>query len=94
MLSERERKTLNEIEQAIYADDPSMARCFADGFAQSARLWPYTLAITLGAVLLVVSIVLQLLVSALIAIVVTIVAVGGRYLARRRSRDEGGLPDS
>lgn len=87
MLSEYERKVLNEIEREISRDDPDGTASFVEAFDRSPLRWPFTAVIIIGGVLTVVGIFLQLTGTTLIALVLTLGAVGGRRLIGKR-RDE------
>lgn len=87
MLSEHERKALKDIERDICAGDPQIARYFDDAFERSARLWPYTAAMVIGAILLVAGIVLELPATMLIGFLVTASAIGARWFACAHHRN-------
>lgn len=67
VLSERERRTLDEIERRLAVEDPALAQSFLTGqplAGRSAR-WPYTAAVVLTMALLAITLLLALLVAAL-----------------------------
>lgn len=78
MVSERERKALEDIERTIRAGDPDIARCFDDAFERSAPVWPYTTVIVIGVILLVASIVLAVPATMLFGLLLTVSGIGAR----------------
>ncbi len=71
MLSERERRTLNDIERQIGTEDPDLARCLIKGVPrrEQPRRWPSTVGLVLALLSLAVSIVLALPGVAAVAVV-------------------------
>jgi Flp pilus assembly protein TadB len=88
VLSERESRTLAEIEDHVSTEDPAFARQLADGAPGTAdvRRWPYTLALVLALVLMAVSLILALPVATALTAVLAAVLMGIRLRSRAASR--------
>ncbi|MGH8793848.1 MAG: DUF3040 domain-containing protein [Stackebrandtia sp.] len=81
MLSERDRKTLDEMARGIQDEDPKFARRFELGFERRPALWPYTAAVAFSIVLLAVGIGLAMQATAVFAAVLVVFAIAARLLA-------------
>lgn len=86
MLSERERKTLTEIERGLCADYPDIEHCFVDAFDRPPRLWPYTAVTVIAIALLLAGIVLGTPSIFVVALLLGISSFGLRWLADRSHR--------
>lgn len=84
MLSEREHRTLADIEGHLRAEDPALARRLGDGAPprQGPPRWPYTVGLVLALVLLAVCLVLALPLAAAQSAVLAVLAA----ICRVRSR--------
>ncbi len=88
MLTERERRTLDDIEHQIGAEDPDLARCLIKGVPRRGqpRRWPSTVALILTLMLLAVSIVFALPGVAAVAVVLAGTFASQRWRQSRERR--------
>lgn len=90
MLSEKERKTLDDIERHLYTEDPTLAHALVHGSKKAVSTqkpaWGYIATAAMAGILVVVSVValmFALSVLSLIAIVLAPVVVAGGLLVQR-----------
>lgn len=92
MLSEPEQRRLRQIEQALAAEDPRLARSLQDtGPPARHRRWPCTLVIAAASVLLVLSVVASLPAVGVLSAAAALAAIVLRQRRAPHGRDDASL---